>query len=93
MATRCTDDPGLNPKAAVSLLDAFRDFFDEYWEGRTELAPYDKRSRVFLFYSFEREKPHIEPYKVVFFLNYSVAVFYGAEEGMRTAARTMCESM
>lgn len=30
---------------------------------------------VFLFYSFEREAPYIEPYKVVFFLNYSLAVF------------------
>ncbi len=30
---------------------------------------------VFLFYSFEREKPHIEPYKVVFFLHYSIGVF------------------
>jgi hypothetical protein len=47
-----TDDPDLDPKAAVSLLEAFRDFFDEYWQGRTELAPYDKESRVFLFFSF-----------------------------------------
>lgn len=47
-----TDDPDVNPKAAVSLLEAFRDFFDEYWQGRTELASYDKESRVFLFYSF-----------------------------------------
>ena len=30
---------------------------------------------VFVFYSFEREAPHIEPYKVAFFLNYSLAVF------------------
>lgn len=30
---------------------------------------------VFLFYSFDREAPHIEPYKLVFFLNYSTAVF------------------
>ena len=30
---------------------------------------------VFLFYSFEREAPYIESYKVAFFLNYSVAVF------------------
>lgn len=30
---------------------------------------------VFLFYSFDREVPHFESYKLVFFLNYSVAVF------------------
>lgn len=30
---------------------------------------------VFLFYSFDRETPYIEPYKLAFFLNYSVAVF------------------
>ncbi|MGA9270004.1 MAG: hypothetical protein WBV45_05230, partial [Lutimonas sp.] len=30
---------------------------------------------VFLFYSFDREAPHFESYKLVFFLNYSVAVF------------------
>lgn len=30
---------------------------------------------VFLFYSFDREAPQFEPYKLVFFLNYSVAVF------------------
>lgn len=30
---------------------------------------------VFLFYSFDREAPHFESYKLVFFLNYTVAVF------------------
>ena len=30
---------------------------------------------VFLFYSFDRNAPHFESYKLVFFLNYSVAVF------------------
>lgn len=30
---------------------------------------------VFIFYSFNREPPHIEPYQFVFFLNYAVAVF------------------
>ena len=30
---------------------------------------------VFVFYSFEREAPHFESYKLVFFLNYAVAVF------------------
>lgn len=30
---------------------------------------------VFIFYSFEREAPHFQTYQLVFFLNYSVAVF------------------
>lgn len=30
---------------------------------------------VFLFYSFDREAPHFETYKLIFFLNYTVAVF------------------
>lgn len=47
-----TDDPRLDARAAVDLLEAFRDYFDEFWRGRAELAPYDERSRVFLFYSF-----------------------------------------
>jgi hypothetical protein len=49
-----TDDPGTNPKAAVQLLESFRDFFDAFWKGRTELAPYEKQSRVFLFFSFHK---------------------------------------
>ena len=30
---------------------------------------------VFIFYSFERRNPHIEVYKVAFFLNYAFAAF------------------
>jgi hypothetical protein len=47
-----SDDPRVDVKAAVSLLDAFRDFFDGYWSDRLELVPYDEQSRAFLFYSF-----------------------------------------
>jgi hypothetical protein len=49
-----SDDPRLDADAAVELLDAFRDFFDEFWSGRMELADYDERSRIFLFYSFNK---------------------------------------
>jgi len=47
-----TDDPRVDAKAAVSLLDTFRDFFDGYWSDRLELVPYDEQSRTFLFFSF-----------------------------------------
>jgi hypothetical protein len=49
-----TDDPRVDVRAAVSLLDAFRDFFDAYWSDRLELVPYDEQSRTFLFYSFHK---------------------------------------
>jgi hypothetical protein len=47
-----SDDPRLDAKAATRLLESFRAFFDEFWSAPTELLPYDKTSRVFLFYSF-----------------------------------------
>jgi hypothetical protein len=47
-----TDDPRLDPDPAVELLEAFRVYFDAFWSGRTDLLPYDKQSRVCLFYSF-----------------------------------------
>jgi len=49
-----TDDPRLDARAAVGLLDAFRAWFDRFWQGRLELGPYDEQSRVFLFYSFHK---------------------------------------
>jgi hypothetical protein len=55
-----TDDPRLDTRAAVALLDAFRDYFDAFWRGRMELAPYDEQSRVFLFYSFHKFNQAIE---------------------------------
>ena len=47
-----SDDPRLDAQATVEFLEVFRDYFDEFWRGPIELAPYDKTSRVFLFYSF-----------------------------------------
>lgn len=47
-----TDDPRLDARAAVALLEGFRSWFDEYWGDRLALAPYEQTSRVFMFYSF-----------------------------------------
>ena len=47
-----SDDPRLDAQATAELLEVFRDHFDAFWRDRLELAPYDKTSRVFLFYSF-----------------------------------------
>lgn len=55
-----TDDPRLDSRAAVALLDTFRDYFDAFWQGRMELAPYDDQSRVFLFYSFHKFNEALE---------------------------------
>lgn len=49
-----TDDPRLRAKSVVALVDGFRGFFEEFWENRVELRPYDKRTRVFVFYSFHK---------------------------------------
>jgi len=49
-----TDDPRVNPQAAVDLLESFREYFAEFWSDRTELQPYDDQNRVFLFFSFYR---------------------------------------
>lgn len=49
-----TDDPRLDATAAAALLDAFRSWFDGFWQGGVELAPRDEPSRVFLFYSFHK---------------------------------------
>jgi hypothetical protein len=49
-----SDDPRLDARSAVALLDDFRAFFDTFWEGRLELVDYDRRSRIFLFYSFHK---------------------------------------
>jgi hypothetical protein len=47
-----TDDPNLDSKAVLELLDSFRSFFEEFWAGRIELEPYEQQSRVFLYDSF-----------------------------------------
>lgn len=47
-----TDDPRVDPEAVARLMDSFRSYFESFWADRLELAPYDKPSRVFLFYSF-----------------------------------------
>lgn len=47
-----TDDPNLDSKAVLSLLDSFRGFFEEFWTGRLELEPYEQQSRIFLYDSF-----------------------------------------
>lgn len=47
-----SDDPRLDARATAELLEAFRDYFDAFWDGRIELGSYDKQSRVFLLYSF-----------------------------------------
>jgi len=49
-----TDDPRVDPKAAAAVLERFRDFFDSFWSRRIEMRPYEKQSRVFLFYSFHK---------------------------------------
>ena len=49
-----SDDPELDAKATVALLEDFRDFFDRFWLERAELADYDETSRAFLFYSFHK---------------------------------------
>jgi hypothetical protein len=47
-----TDDPDIDTKAVVGLLDSFRGFFDAFWEPRLPLSPYGGQSRVFLYDSF-----------------------------------------
>lgn len=47
-----TDDPRVDVRAVVALLEEFRRDFDGFWKDRVELRPYDRESRVFLFYSF-----------------------------------------
>jgi hypothetical protein len=49
-----TDDPRLDTREALVLLESFRDYFDGFWGERVELARYDRVSRVFLFYSFHK---------------------------------------
>jgi len=46
-----TDDPRVDPKAVVALLDGFSAFFERQWSGRADLAPEVGQLRVFLFYS------------------------------------------
>ena len=46
-----TDDPQLDSKATVELLESFRTFHDGFWPGDS-LEQYDEISRVFLFDSF-----------------------------------------
>jgi hypothetical protein len=55
-----TDDPRVDARAAVALLDAFRTHFDDFWRDRMDLAPYDEQSRVFLFYSFHEFNQAVE---------------------------------
>jgi hypothetical protein len=47
-----TDDPNLDSKAVLELLESFRAFFEEFWAGRIELEPYEQQSRIFLYDSF-----------------------------------------
>ena len=47
-----SDDPRLDAQATAEFLESLRDYFDTFWNGQVELAPYDKTSRVFLLYSF-----------------------------------------
>ncbi|MGD8377677.1 MAG: hypothetical protein PVF68_16205, partial [Acidobacteriota bacterium] len=47
-----TDDPRADPVAAAALLEGFRTYFAGFWAGKTELAPEESTSRVFLFYSY-----------------------------------------
>jgi len=49
-----SDDPRLDAKAALALLETFRSHFDRFWSDRVQLADYDSQSRVFLFYSFHK---------------------------------------
>ncbi len=46
------DDPRLDLAAAGLLLEQFREFFMQYWEGEPGLAPFEDKSQVFLFYSY-----------------------------------------
>lgn len=47
-----TDDPRVDPKAVVGLLEGFNDYFADFWRDTLELQPQVSLSRVFLFYSF-----------------------------------------
>lgn len=47
-----TDDPRINTKAAVDLLESLYVFFDEFWSDRTELASVDEPGPIYLFYSY-----------------------------------------
>jgi hypothetical protein len=47
-----TDDPRLSPAASVELLEAFRAHFESFWAEQLALTPYEKTSRVYLFYSY-----------------------------------------
>jgi hypothetical protein len=55
-----TDDPRLDTRETLELLEGFRTWFDQFWGGRVELMPYDKMSRVFLFYSFYKYNELLE---------------------------------
>ena len=55
-----TDDPRVDPKAVASLLEDFRDYFDEFWSGTLDLQPQESLSRVFLFYSFYKYNQLLE---------------------------------
>jgi len=55
-----TDDPRVRAKSVVALVDDFRAFFEEFWQNRVELRPYDKRTRFFVFYSFHKYNQLLE---------------------------------
>jgi len=55
-----TDDPRLDTRETVELLESFRTWFDQFWSGRVEMIPYDRMSRVFLFYSFYKYNELLE---------------------------------
>lgn len=49
-----TDDPRLDAEASAAFLEQFRVYFDSFWAPRVPMVPYEKQSRVFLFYSFHK---------------------------------------
>ena len=49
-----TDDPRVDLKSVETLLESFRDFFDESWAARAPGRTYDRQGRFFLFYSYHK---------------------------------------
>ena len=47
-----SDDPRVNTKVAVDLLESFYAFFDGFWSGRTETMTAGEKAPIYLFYSY-----------------------------------------
>jgi hypothetical protein len=66
-----TDDPRIDSKAAVELLESFHGFFDEFWSGRTELTEEDGPGPLYLFYSYYKfnkllfDNPRFGPFRPI----------------------------